>query len=111
MDLTVLEAYKYITTGNRHYLRHRPNWQVLLDSYVGGVDWQNGGYLTRYALETAGDYSQRLRNTPLDNHSKSVIAVYTSFLFRRPPDRNFGTWAEDPAVLAKCSLRNSAMRP
>jgi hypothetical protein len=43
-------------------------------------------------LETEGEYTARLHNTPLDNHCSSVISTYMSFLFREEPDRDFESW-------------------
>jgi hypothetical protein len=77
---------------NREYGRNRPRWQFLLDSFMGGDDFRRAGYLTKYQLESDGDYQARLRNTPLDNHCASIISVYLSFLFRTDADRNFGEW-------------------
>ena len=54
--------------------------------------------MTRYQLETDNEYAQRLRNTPLDNHCKSIVATYISFLFRLDAERELGTWTDNPAV-------------
>ncbi|KAF2377629.1 hypothetical protein BSN82_17785 [Acinetobacter baylyi] len=64
---------------------------MYLDSYVGGADYQKGGYLTKYQLETNQEYSQRLQNTPLENHCQSIVSVYKSFLFRVAPEREFNS--------------------
>ena len=69
-------------------------------SYLGGLAYQRSGYLTRYQLETDQEYAQRLLNTPLDNHCKSIIATYVSFLFRTNAERELGTWQDNPAVLS-----------
>lgn len=93
-------AYARATTTNYLYARHRERWQFLLNSYVGGEEYRKGAYLTRYQLETDSEYAARLASTPLDNHCKSIISLYISFLFRQEPRRELGSldsviWIED----------------
>jgi hypothetical protein len=91
-NMTLLNDYSRLSVTNYEYGRNRPRWTFLYDSYVGGMDYRMGGYLTQYALEQGGDYNQRLLNTPLNNHCASIIAVYISFLFRNDIIRDFGLW-------------------
>jgi len=91
-DITLLNDFSRVASQNLEYQRNRDRWAFLLDSYVGGQQYKNGGYLTKYQLETNGEYAQRLNTTPLDNHCSSVISVYTSFLFRKEPDREMDSW-------------------
>jgi hypothetical protein len=95
---TLYEAYAYATQQSTTYTRNRDRWQFLLESYMGGETYREGAHLTRYVLETDAEYSARLRHTPLDNHCKSVIAVYVSFLFRQSPERDLGTIARAPGI-------------
>ena len=78
-----------LMSGNRLYDAYNEQWTYLLESYVGGEEYRNAGHLTRYQLETASEYSARLKTTPLENHCQSVISVYNSFLFRESPKRDF----------------------
>jgi hypothetical protein len=80
-----------IASPNRFYNYNRANWRFLLVSYMGGEDYQRYQLLTRYQLETDMEYGQRLQQTPLHNHCKSVINVYNSFLFQEKPERDLGT--------------------
>jgi len=80
---------KQLTSGNTIYSDNEKVWKYLLESYLGGEDYRRAGHLTRYQLETDGEYAARLRSTPLENHCKSVISVYNSFLFRECPERDF----------------------
>ena len=98
MSNTLHDDYKYISTTNVEYTRNRDRWEFLLNSFVGGQDYRDRGYLTRYKLESNEEYQQRLRSTPLDNHCQSVISVYISYLFREEPDREFMTWDDLPDV-------------
>jgi hypothetical protein len=91
MNNTLLDDFNSVSTSNREYLRNRDRWQFLLYSFVGGEEYRRQGYLTRYKLETNSEYQQRLETTPLDNHCSSVVQVYTSYLFRENPDRDFGS--------------------
>ncbi len=78
---------------SKHDLWHSniSNWEFYIRSYLGGNDYKNGYYLHRYVLESPEDYEQRIRHTPLDNHCKNVVQIYTSFLWRVPPTRDYGT--------------------
>ena len=75
--------------GNKIYDSYKDQWTYLLQSYIGGDEYRTAGLLTRYQLETAAEYTARLRATPLENHCQSVIQVYNSFLFREEPNREF----------------------
>ena len=77
---------------SKHDLWHSniSNWEFYLRSYLGGIDYKNGYYLHRYILETPEEYDARVRHTPVDNHCKNVVQIYTSFLWRVPPTRDYG---------------------
>ena len=91
---------------NREFLQQKhdlweaniTNWEFYIRSYLGGNDYKNGYYLHRYVLESPEEYDQRVRHTPLDNHCKNVVQIYTSFLWRVPPSRDYGTLDGDPQL-------------
>jgi hypothetical protein len=97
---TIDEQIADALSSNTTYSDFRPRWEYLYQSYMGGQEYQDGAFLTRYQLETAAEYTARLRSTPLDNHCASVVQVYNSFLFREEPDREFGSLDNSPAVLS-----------
>lgn len=86
---TIEQEIASIISGNRLYQTYHSQWKYLLESYLGGDEYRQSAHLTRYQLESDAEYNARLRSTPLDNHCKSVISVYTSFLFRESPERKF----------------------
>jgi hypothetical protein len=86
---TLSDELKRLLQGNLLYETYFPQWQYLLESYVGGAEYRDAKHLTRYVLETDKEYDARLRTTPLENHCQSVISVYNSFLFREEPNREF----------------------
>jgi hypothetical protein len=98
MDQTLSNAYAQAMGTNPLHSRNRSRYQFLYDSYVGGEDYRLGGYLTRYQLETPGEYELRLQTTPLDNQCRSIIATYISFLFRQSPEREFGSMENEPTI-------------
>ena len=57
-----------------------------------------GQYLNRYNLELDNEFNQRLANTPCDNHCKNIIQIYSSYLFRVKPSRDFGSMADEPSL-------------
>lgn len=78
-----------LVSANGLYDSYNEQWKYLLESYLGGDEYRKAGHLTRYQLETDGEYRARLKTTPLENHCQSVISVYNSFLFREAPNRDF----------------------
>jgi hypothetical protein len=66
---------------------------------MGGVEYQRAGMLTKYVNETEGEYVARLTSTFCENHCKSVISTYISFLFREEPDRELGLLEYDTTVM------------
>ena len=97
---TYQNAYLQATAGNTTYSRNQLRWKFLLDSFTGGQAYREGAYLQRYALESDREYAARLNNTPLDNQCRSLISLYTSFLFRTSPSRDFGVLADSDAIEA-----------
>lgn len=73
-------------------------WQFLIDSYTGGQEYRDGKYLTAYQMETQEEYESRLDSTPYDNHVKSIIAIFNSFIFRGKVDRELGNLESDPGI-------------
>ena len=74
------------------------NWEYYIRSYNGGYDYMIGQYLNRYNLELDNEFNQRLANTPCDNHCKNIIQIYSSFLFRVRPSRDFGSMQEEASL-------------
>jgi len=85
---------------SKHDLWHAniSNWEFYIRSYLGGNDYRNGYYLHRYILETPEEYDARIRHTPVDNHCKNVVQIYSSFLWRIPPTRDYGDLDGDPQL-------------
>ena len=108
----LLDDYRALSSTHWLWTRNRDRWEFLLNSYTGGQEYRNGAYLTRYVLETDGEYGARCVNTPLDNHSMSVIQTYVSFLFREEAEREFYDWAGQPdveAFLEDCDMEGRSL--
>jgi len=82
---------EFLTSRHPHYLEKINDWKFHYLSYTGGQDYQNGYLLNRYILETDEEYLKRAENTPIDNHCKNIVQIYSSFLFRVAPTRNYGS--------------------
>ena len=74
------------------------NWEYYIRSYNGGYDYMVGQYLNRYNLELDNEFNQRLANTPCDNHCKNIIQIYSSFLFRVRPSRDFASMQDEASL-------------
>ena len=86
------------TDTHKDYKENINNYEYYIRSYNGGYDYTLGQYLNRYNLELDNEFNQRLANTPCDNHCKNIIQIYSSFLFRVKPSRDFGSMADEPSL-------------
>lgn len=93
---TIETAAARYTGGNDLYNAYRDQWTYLLEAFVGGQEWREGHHLQKYLLENDGEYSNRLYNTPYENHCASIISVYNSFIFKTPPNRELGNLKNVP---------------
>ena len=96
MDQTMLQQYMDAVSTNQLHNNNRSEWEFLLNSYMGGQDYAETGFLTKYVNETPQEYGARVSSTYLENHSKSVVSTYVSFLFRECPDRDYGMLSNEP---------------
>ena len=88
----------YILASHSAFKRYLNRWTFLSDSYVGGYEYFLGKYLEPYNYESRSDYEKRLRQIGLDNHVKSVVSIYNSFLLRKEVKRDFGSIESDPQL-------------
>jgi len=97
-----MATYDRETLTKRHpdYEDNMHKWKFHVSSYIGGQDYQNGYYLNRYILESDEEYTKRLGFTPLDNHCRNVVQIYSSFLFRVAASRDYATLQDDVALEA-----------
>ena len=87
-----------IENQHQHYKGMMPRWEYFIRSYLGGKEYQDGKFLQPYQLEFENEYHKRINFTPLDNHCRNIIDIYSSFLFRVEPVRQFGSLTEDMTV-------------
>ncbi len=72
--------YEDIEYQHPDYENNIARWEFYVRSYMGGQDYRDGRYLTDYLNEDKNSYARRLELTPLDNHCRNVVHVYSSFL-------------------------------
>jgi hypothetical protein len=89
---------KDIEQQHSQYKGMMPRWEYFIRSYLGGKEYQDGKFLQEYQLELESEYFKRLAYTPLDNHARNVIDIYSSFLFRVLPTRELGSLTDDMSV-------------
>ena len=89
-----------LVATNAAYQNNQEDWSFHLNSYLGGTSYQAGEYLLKYIQEDDKEYAKRINMTPLDNHCKNVVSIYSSFVWRVAPTRNFGALTEDQATNA-----------
>jgi len=93
-------AVDYIVEAHDAYKHYLNRWRFLGDSYTGGYDYFLGKYLEPYYYESKDDYEKRIRAIGLDNHVKSIIGIFNSFLFRKPVKRDLGQLENAPGINA-----------
>jgi len=96
-------------------------WKYLKTSYDGGEAYEHAALLYRYAYERdellnkkteSNRYLERLEQTPLDNQCKSSLHTYSSYLWRRKPQRDLGRLKEHfetLAMLEDCDLEGTTI--
>ena len=80
------------------YDANQDRWEFYLRSYAGGQEYKNGSYLTGYQNESENEYARRISLTPIDNHCRNVVHIYSSFLWRVPPVRVYNSLDANPAL-------------
>ena len=92
---------KEIKQVHPDYTEYHAYWDYYYRSYIGGEDYREGAYLRKYLNEDAApgnQYGQRLVNTALQNHVKSIVHIYRSYLFRAAPTRTLSNTVALPDV-------------
>jgi len=89
---------EYVISAHSAYKSLINRWIFLNDSYQGGFDYFQGKYLEPYYYESRADYEKRLRQVSLDNHVKSVVNTFNSFLLRKDVKRDYGSLSSDPQL-------------
>jgi hypothetical protein len=87
-----------IENQHQHYKGMMPRWEYFIRSYLGGKEYQDGKFLQPYQLEFENEYHKRINFTPLDNHCRNIIDIYSSFLFRVEPVRQLASLEQDMSV-------------
>lgn len=95
---TYTRSSQFIVDTHPLYKSYISRWDYLNSMFEGGYTWFLGKYLEPYYFESQDDYMKRLRETALDNHPKSVIGIYNSFLYRKNPKRSFGSLESDSSL-------------
>lgn len=93
-------AYKRDEILLRHelYDNYAGRWEYYIRSFLGGEEYKGGRYLQEYNLELENEFEKRLQFTPLDNHCRNIVHIYSSFLFRVLPTRKLESLSDDPAT-------------
>jgi len=93
-------AYKRDQILLRHelYENYAGRWEYYIRSFLGGEEYKGGRYLQEYNLELENEFEKRLQFTPLDNHCRNIVHIYSSFLFRVLPTRKLESLNDDPAT-------------
>jgi hypothetical protein len=78
------------------YERFSNDWEFYINSYYGGSFYKDGDYLLQHPFESETNYTRRKSISYFYNYCSPVIDIYTSHLFRKEPQRDFGSLTNDP---------------
>ena len=72
-------------TTHPDYDKYESRWEFYARSYLGGEDYFNGAYLTRYISETSDDYDRRLcactfQVACLDTEAQTSNPIFTAWM-------------------------------
>lgn len=92
--------YSYDMVQGTHpaYEKNIDRYRFYSDSYEGGECYKDGSYLPHFVYEDGNEYAKRIASTPLANHSRNIIQIYTSFLFSKEPRRDYAGIDIDPSL-------------
>jgi len=97
-------TYEELMRKHPLYDEYLDEWLYYQQSYQGGKEYREASLLYSYAFEKeegGGDfYKERINQTPLDNHCESALHTYSSFLWKKRPERDLGSLVTDPETLA-----------
>jgi len=84
-----MSDYDIIFTRRHPELSEKEStWQLIYDSYRGGIDYKNGGYLYRYPKESEKSYSARNKRAVYFNQIQPLADIISGFLFMAEPQRS-----------------------
>jgi len=64
-----------VTDTHPEYDNNSAKWEFYIRSYLGGEEYKDGEYLTKYVNETKEEYQRRIALTPLDNHCRNIVHI------------------------------------
>lgn len=91
-----LDQLSYTHTVRNQQLKR---WNFLYNSFMGGEKYRKGKYLHPYWGEDQAPfdaYGRRLEATPLENHVRTTVDIYRSYIWKTLPRREFNTMADNP---------------
>ena len=106
---------KQIKATHPGYQEYIYRWDYYARSYMGAEEYRDGAYLRKYINEDDApgqQYQQRLLDTAYQNHVKTVVDTYRSFLFRNPPTRTLGRLTDDEFVrkfIRDCDVNGTSL--
>jgi hypothetical protein len=62
-------------------------WQLVYDSYIGGLDYKNGNYLIKYPKESDAAFGQRKKRSVYFNQVSPLVDMLSGMLFMNTPKR------------------------
>jgi hypothetical protein len=72
---------EFITNYHGDYTSFQNDWQFYIQSYVGGRQYTTDANIFQHLRETEQDYNLRLKRAVYTNYCRSVVDLYTSFIF------------------------------
>ncbi|MFW9871964.1 MAG: hypothetical protein ACFFG0_02605 [Candidatus Thorarchaeota archaeon] len=73
---------------NSELAEKQSNWELIFNSYVGGVAFSNAGYLIRYPKESIKSFTARKERAVYFNQVSPIVDMLSGLLFLNKPTRN-----------------------
>lgn len=67
--------------------KREDNWKLIYNSYVGGVEYSNAGYLIQYPKESLGSFRKRKERAVYFNQMSPIVDMISGMLFLKKPTR------------------------
>jgi len=86
---------KELRKKHPEYVDHRDEWLFFSNSYDGGRDYLQAGYLYKHPNEQGDGFVHRQNIACYYNFCQEVVDLYVSYLFQKPGEIDYGDLGND----------------
>jgi hypothetical protein len=71
-----------LETEHPIYTKYKDEWKFFVDSYFGGLQYRQGGYLLKHPFESIANFERREATAYFYNLCQPIVDIYSSYLFK-----------------------------